>query len=451
MLHTRADRAADHDVFVVAGDASTIEASTFDASKPTKFIIHGFIDTGNTYWLPELANAFLDYMDCNVFRVNWGDGSLPMYSQAAANTRVVGLEIGYLVNWLIDTYGVKAADVHLLGHSLGSHVSGYAGEQIQGLGRISGLDPAGPYYTSMPPVVRLDPTDALFVDNIHTDADSIFLLGYGTGQPMGHLDFYPNSGHDQPGCDPISIAIDAITPDDVGDIRDIGACSHCRSIFLYEATLTTDNCDFLGHTCYSYDSFELGECRSCGADNSKCAYMGIRADEYVSKQNINTMAYLDTDDDEEPFCLEHYVVTLLTAYPDGAESWVVGHLTATLYGDTGAVLKDVKISDEHRRIDHGQETSFLIESHVHLGTILRAEFTWKYDDQLLRPGTYCWSLICNRSLYVQSFEVSPINYYPESTRLQHTQLLCASGGAVTEIKDGKTVSVAPTGSCTPVV
>ena len=80
----------------------------------------------------DLANDLLDYGDYNVFRTDWGDGSLPMYSQATANTRVVGLEIGYLVNWLITEYGVDPANVHLMGHSLGAHVSGYAGEQIQG-------------------------------------------------------------------------------------------------------------------------------------------------------------------------------------------------------------------------------------------------------------------------------------------------------------------------------
>ena len=32
----------------------------------------------------------------------------------------------------------KAADMHMIGHSLGAHISGYAGEKITGLGRISG-------------------------------------------------------------------------------------------------------------------------------------------------------------------------------------------------------------------------------------------------------------------------------------------------------------------------
>ena len=38
---------------------------------------------------------------------------------------------------------------------------------------MSGLDPAGPYFERMPTFVRLDPTDALFVDAIHTDGSTL--------------------------------------------------------------------------------------------------------------------------------------------------------------------------------------------------------------------------------------------------------------------------------------
>jgi hypothetical protein len=65
----------------------------------------------------------------------------------------------------------------MIGHSLGAHTAGYAGERIAGLGRITGLDPAEPYFQGMPSFVRLDPTDAKLVDVIHTDGKSIFLLG----------------------------------------------------------------------------------------------------------------------------------------------------------------------------------------------------------------------------------------------------------------------------------
>lgn len=64
----------------------------------------------------------------------------------------------------------------------------------------AGLDPAGPLFESYSPSVRLDYTDARFVDVIHTNADSLLMGGLGAFEPMGHVDFYPNGGRMQKGC-----------------------------------------------------------------------------------------------------------------------------------------------------------------------------------------------------------------------------------------------------------
>ena len=69
---------------------------------------------------------------------------------------------------------------------------------------ISGLDPAGPYYENTPLEVRLDSTDAQFVDVIHTDAEKLVNMGMGINQVSGHVDFWPNDGIAQPGCDQVS-------------------------------------------------------------------------------------------------------------------------------------------------------------------------------------------------------------------------------------------------------
>jgi len=63
-----------------------------------------------------------------------------------------------------------------------------------------GLDPASPYFELTDISVRLDPSDAAFVDVIHTDGGGLHNIGFGVSQPLGHVDFYPNGGEQQPGC-----------------------------------------------------------------------------------------------------------------------------------------------------------------------------------------------------------------------------------------------------------
>ena len=46
----------------------------------------------------------------------------------------------------------------------------------------------------------MDPTDAEFVSAIHTDNSPFISGGLGIKQTVAHLDFYPNGGKNQPGC-----------------------------------------------------------------------------------------------------------------------------------------------------------------------------------------------------------------------------------------------------------
>ena len=64
----------------------------------------------------------------------------------------------------------------------------------------SGLDPAGPLFEGYDPNVRLDKTDADYVDVIHSNGDSLIVGGFGTWEPLGHVDFYPNGGRNQRVC-----------------------------------------------------------------------------------------------------------------------------------------------------------------------------------------------------------------------------------------------------------
>jgi hypothetical protein len=66
------------------------------------------------------------------------------------------------------------------------------------------LDPAGPFFSLNDTETRLDTTDADFVDVIHTDSGSLTDGQLTFIEAIGHVDFYPNGGIDQPGCDPLS-------------------------------------------------------------------------------------------------------------------------------------------------------------------------------------------------------------------------------------------------------
>ncbi|XP_059138689.1 pancreatic triacylglycerol lipase-like [Physella acuta] len=259
----------------------------------TKFIVHGFLEnTAKHRWLRDMKDEFLQYADYNVIIVDWSNGNGFPYTQATANSRVVGAQIALLINWLIKTQSFTAGDFHVIGHSLGAHIAGYAGERVVGLARISGLDPAGPYFADTDPRVRLDPSDAKFVDVIHTDDTK--LVGLGMSQPSGHLDFYPNGGHDQRGCDQnIVLRLLYLLK---GQNDDFG-CSHVRARLYYIESINS-NCSFTSFPCSSEADFNAGKCTSCGS--AGCYSMGYHADQMTSGQH--TTLYLTTAS-QPPFCL----------------------------------------------------------------------------------------------------------------------------------------------------
>lgn len=137
----------------------------------------------------------------NILVVDWAPLSHVMYVEARVHTTVVSKQVSNLLKFL--SYKVPLSTVHIIGHSMGAQIAAYASykarhETAQTVGRISGLDPAAPLY-EWPHIESLDevldPTDALFVDAIHTNAGYLGMWG-----TAGHIDYYPNGGQVQPGC-----------------------------------------------------------------------------------------------------------------------------------------------------------------------------------------------------------------------------------------------------------
>ena len=112
----------------------------------------------------------------------------------------VGYYISQFLRFLISQGLTSPNDIHILAHSLGAHVAGFIGDDFSGtIARITAMDPARIDFEApilRDPRDRLDPTDAQFVDVIHTCAGTIGFI-----RAIGHADFYPNGGSfRQPGC-----------------------------------------------------------------------------------------------------------------------------------------------------------------------------------------------------------------------------------------------------------
>ena len=114
-------------------------------------------------------------------------------------------------------------NLHLVGHSLGAHVAGFMAKKVASLGlgkvpRLTGLDPAYPFFELAGPEGRVDKTDAELVQIVHTNSgwlwegclsfkvntcSALFCMELWSPlpqEPLGHVDFYPAGGSHQPGC-----------------------------------------------------------------------------------------------------------------------------------------------------------------------------------------------------------------------------------------------------------
>ncbi|GFQ89031.1 pancreatic triacylglycerol lipase [Trichonephila clavata] len=281
--------------------------SNFNPSFKTKFIVPGYVSKVAPHWKMPLKDALLASEPCNVFYVDWSGGDGNLYEQAVANTRVVGAEIAVFIQELQKRTGIKPESVHIIGHSLGSHIAGYAGKRLKSLGRITAMDPAGPYFTNVEPIVRLDRADALFVDAIHTNAAPSRFQGFGLVDSIAHFDFFPNGGHLQPGCQDMGQAILAFLSHpsfDADGLHDL-ICNHGRAIDFFISSIMNSDCQLLGAQCESWEDFVEGKCGNCNTGQGQlCVPLGINSIRFANhiQKDKSLNFYLNTTD-TEPYCI----------------------------------------------------------------------------------------------------------------------------------------------------
>ncbi|XP_071052469.1 pancreatic triacylglycerol lipase-like isoform X1 [Onthophagus taurus] len=209
-----------------------INTADIDAGKNVKIICHGAFTDSNADWYNPMINAYLD-KGYQVIAIDWGKYAKNIL-QFVSKSDHVGNLVGEMIVNIHKTKGVDLSNVHLIGHSMGAHVSGYAARFVfsqtsSRVGRITSLD--GASKTVILGKTALSPSDADFVDSIHTS----FTDKYGS------VSFFVNGAVDQPGCG--SLEID---------------CGHNRAPTYYVESINSNG--FVAAKCENWSTFTSGSC-----------------------------------------------------------------------------------------------------------------------------------------------------------------------------------------------
>ncbi|XP_039347623.1 hepatic triacylglycerol lipase isoform X2 [Mauremys reevesii] len=122
----------------------TLDKCSFNTSLPLVMIVHGWsVDGMLEGWIWKMVAALKSqHKQTNVIIADWLTLAHQHYPIAAQNTRHIGQEIAGFLEWLEESVQFSRSNVHLIGYSLGAHVSGFAGSYISGtnkIGRITGI------------------------------------------------------------------------------------------------------------------------------------------------------------------------------------------------------------------------------------------------------------------------------------------------------------------------
>ncbi|CRK90501.1 CLUMA_CG004131, isoform A [Clunio marinus] len=220
-----------------------IKEFSFKVSKPTIFLIHGYLESSVSQHHLMLSKTLLKVKNVNLFFVDWSKGaSALVYVDARDRVPEVGKIVATFLESLKKEVNLNYKDVTLIGFSLGGHVAGMTGKSlISGkIGKIIGIDPAGPLFNVSDVEHRLSPLSAEYTECSHT--------GYKLGMkdPICHVDFYFNSGKIQPGCENSMSYLAKI-------------CSHLRGMQIIIEAFNNPKA-FYGKRCENFDDAWNGNC-----------------------------------------------------------------------------------------------------------------------------------------------------------------------------------------------
>ncbi|XP_058837410.1 pancreatic lipase-related protein 2-like [Topomyia yanbarensis] len=232
---------------IVLDNYNPIVPRHIDLTYKTKLLIPGYAENIYLNETRLIREEYLKQHRVNVLTIDWLRLSeLPCYPSAVFNVRQAGkCTANFLERLQGNNPKFSFEDLHVIGLSLGAHMPSFTSDMLQAqigvkLKRITGLDPALPMFRTATRRWKLDPSDANFVDVIHTNGGL-----FGKLEPCGHVDFYVNGGRTQPACKHVSLPV---------------LCSHLMALAYYTESIST-NVGFWTTQCDSYFEYIFTSCR----------------------------------------------------------------------------------------------------------------------------------------------------------------------------------------------
>ncbi|CAL4168526.1 unnamed protein product, partial [Meganyctiphanes norvegica] len=219
------------------------DAAPISSSTNVTVIIHGFLESSKSEWIKTLTTALLnpEYgSDQVIILVDYWD---VMFAPRLQLRSYIAKETADLLDYFALHKQLNLSQSHLIGFSFGGNILGIVTHHItEGtLGRVTGIDPGDDFKMSeeeFDPSYYLDESDADIVTTIRCSS-------IGDTYPATSIDFYPNGGLIQPGCDKWYM------PKFVQNL-----CSHVRAPYLMiEAYEQSNSISFEGCSCDDYESY----------------------------------------------------------------------------------------------------------------------------------------------------------------------------------------------------